>query len=90
MASQSTVTDSLDAPRRQRPAAVVRTAKGSEQGGVKAANVAPRPGSSRASSSQLMRACLIVFLGFLCVAYSQAGSARAAGQAVVCPIEAAL
>lgn len=90
MASQPTITDALETRRGRRPAAVVRKAKCGEargaESGVSAWRSTP---SARPSSSQLLRACLLVFVGVLGVAYLQAGSARAADEAVVCKIETA-
>lgn len=90
MASQPTVTEAPETRRRQRPAAMVRKPKGGEPGGAEpiASASRARP-SARPSSAQLLRACLLVFAGFLCVAYLQAGSARAADEAIVCKIETA-
>lgn len=86
MSAQSPVTEALDGPRRERPVAPARKQRDEPQD-IEASGTAASTRSSRASSAQLLRACLIVFVGFLCLAYIHVGSARTARQAVVSPIE---
>ncbi|PWB83284.1 MAG: hypothetical protein C3F11_07430 [Methylocystaceae bacterium] len=76
MASQPTATGVLETGRRERPAAPLR--KAGERPGVRPRPAALRPPTSaRPSFSQLLRVCLLVVIGCLCVTLIQSVSARA-------------